>query len=70
VNTTAIVMKLASDRKFRDEFFANPRQAISRAGLRATEDEIQEIEMFDWSNLHCSETSFRDEEIKRCSVDP
>ena len=68
MNNTIIAIRLASDRKFRDEFFTNPRQAISRADLKVTEEEIQEIERFDWSSLHCSESSFRDEEILRCSV--
>ncbi|MFC2167759.1 hypothetical protein ACFLRW_02155 [Acidobacteriota bacterium] len=68
MNRETIAIKLASDRKFRDEFFVNPRDALSNAGLLATEDEIQAFEKFDWSSLHFSESSFCEEEIMRCSV--
>lgn len=69
MNNMAIIEKLASNRKFRDEFFVAPRQALSKAGLEAGKEEIQEIERMNLNNIRCDDSVFHDGEILRCSIE-
>ena len=69
MNNGMILRRLACDSKFREDFFANPRRAVSDAGLEASEDEISEIKNFDWDGLRCHRSTFQDEEVLRMCVD-